>query len=117
VVGIDSLDLSRLQPFLARNWAGVRGDFSPEILVQLLSGVALRVVWTISSSSQPQVSYHMPDPLKALLGELHLPLLRAQHTTSSSTPAQVSYHMPQAPSTLLGERCGEEERIIHPEGD
>lgn len=74
VVGIDSLDLSRLQPFLARNWAGVRGDFPPENLAQLLSGVALRVVWTISSSSQPQVSYHMPDPLEALLGEFHLSL-------------------------------------------
>jgi hypothetical protein len=71
VVAIKDLDLSRLQPFLARNWAGERGGFPLGNLAQLLSGVALRVVWTIPGGSQPQVSYHMPEPLEALLGGFH----------------------------------------------
>lgn len=80
VVAIKDLDLSRLQPFLARNWAGERGGFPLGNLAQLLSGVALRVVWTIPGGSQPQVSYHMPEPLEALLGRPSPPAFGSRDT-------------------------------------
>ena len=68
VANVSNLDLSSLQPFLDRNWA-VRGEkVPPEALQKLQRMIYIRLVYTVHSSSPPQITLHMPEHLAALLG-------------------------------------------------
>jgi len=89
VVGVDSLDVSRLQPFLARNWAGELKDFPPENLTRLISGVALRVVWTVNGGSAPLATYIMPAHLESLLGCPSPPAFGSRTTLEEYVPLAV----------------------------
>ena len=70
MTSVTDLDLSKLQPFLDRNWATFGEKLPAEAVAKLQKMVYLRAVFQLHSSSLPHISLHMPEHLAALVGSL-----------------------------------------------